>query len=746
MPRYDADRLKRYLQMITVNDGGLEAEQQELTQARNRGGLESADPNTDLARTALEEFLRNRTPSDRQMMGMEAIIDAKWRPVFDIIDGTFSAGHPKWRHLSDNAQVKSLIERAIPSIGRIELPGDPQYPYGGTGFVVGNGLVMTNRHVAEIFAHGIGDRRLTFIADRHAGINFTHEQGRPPGMTFNVVKVRMIHPYWDMALLEVEGLPANHTPLNLSVRDARDLPRNEIFIVGYPAFDGRNPTDVQDQLFDGRFGVKRLQPGLLQGGYRTGSYGKLVDSATHDCSTLGGNSGAAVIDLRSGEVMGLHFGGLYQDRNYCVPSFELARDQRVIDAGVRFAGNPPDGANDWTSWWQIADGDEGPGGGDRNGSGTSTAPAGTSAPVTASTAIPMSASGGAITVEIPLRITVSLGTAQGASAVAGRTEAVAADVLERMVEPWRDQNYRARKGYDPDFLNTAEETLPISVPMPKPANPAVLAQAYDGKDVLRYEHFSVSIHAKRRLALVTAANVTADRTLRRPGGRTYTRAELSGLGTSDQERWFLDPRLDPRFQLPDVFFTKDRKAFDKGHIVRRDDVAWGTTFEELRRANGDSYHVTNCSPQVKAFNQSAQGKDNWGDLENHVLSEAKSERLCVLAGPVLDPADEVFVGVGDDRTVLRAKIPSRFWKIVVARVTDGVASFGFVLEQDLGDVSFEEFAVPKNFAKTMCPIADIEAMAGIVFPDAVRDSDQYDTVRGAGVAMRTGARTRRRRH
>lgn len=742
MPRYNADRLKSYLQMITANDGGLEAEQHELVQARERGGLESADPNTELARTALEEFLRNRTPSDQQMAGMEAIIDAKWRPVFDIMDGRFTAGHPKWRHLSDDATIRNRIERAIPSVGRIELPGHPQYPYGGTGFVVANGLLMTNRHVAEIFARGVGDRRLSFIAGRRAGIDFLRENERPPGVAYQVGKVRMIHPYWDMALLEVEGVPGMHAPLKLSIKDARDLARQEIFIVGYPAFDGRNPTDVQQDLFDGRFGIKRLQPGLLQGGFKTGSYGKLVPSATHDCSTLGGNSGAAVIDLASGEVMGLHFGGLYQERNFCVPSSELARDQRVIDAGVQFAGNPPGGANAWGNWWSRADGDEQPVHDDGNAPARKPA-AGAGGSDIAPASIAMTTSDGAVTVEIPLRITVSLGAPQSAPASAAKTEMVAEAALERMVEPWRDQNYRSRKGYDPDFLNETDEALPIRVDMPQSADPDVPAQTFDGKDVLHYQNFSIRMHARRRLALITAANVTADRTLRRPGGRTFTRRDLTGLDKSDQERWFLDPRLDARFQLPDVFFTKDRQVFDKGHIVRREDVAWGTSFDDLRRANGDSYHATNCSPQVKEFNQSSKGTDNWGDLENHVFAEAKSERLCVLAGPVLDPADEVFVGVGDGRTVLRAKIPSRFWKVVVARVVDGIASFGFVLEQNLSDVVYEEFPVPENFVKMIFPISEIETMAKVKFPEAICDSDQHDTVRGAEVAMRAGAGRRR---
>ena len=68
--------------------------------------------------------------------------------------------------------------------------------------------------------------------------------------------------------------------------------------------------------------------------------------------------------------------------------------------------------------------------------------------------------------------------------------------------------------------------------------------------------------------------------------------------------------------MPDKFYTRDRGNFDKGHIVRRDDVAWGEDYDEVRRANGDTYHVTNCSPQVDAFNRSNLRGD-WGKLENY---------------------------------------------------------------------------------------------------------------------------------
>lgn len=599
MPQPDAERLKKYLEMITRKRGGLEmarASAKNLTERTSTtssvpGGLESTSVESaaNAGVTGIEKIALGQTPSAAEIGALEAIILPDLRPAVDIVDGKFNVTHEVWQPVFAKAEVRQRVERAIPSIGRIELPGS-KYPYGGTGFVVGDGLIMTNRHVAQIFASGLGDRHRDFVAGAQAGINLVREQGRlEAGKTFMVGRVVMIHPYWDMALLFVPELRGAAAALSLSLDDARDLGDRDIAVVGYPAFDPRNPSGVQQKVMDGHYNVKRLQPGELKDAMNTASFGKVVRAATHDCSTLGGNSGSALIDLETGEVLALHFGGEYQKQNYAVPTAALSRDSRVVDAGVQFAGKPSGDPNDWPGWWKDADAAEATAG-DAPSQAVVTAPPPAPARVsTASTSV--TTAGGTITFEVPLRITLSLGAAAGA-AVTG-TEAVAGGGLEAMVEPDHDTSYATRDGYSADFLNTAG--LPkLSVPMPTAGNPGVLAKTTDGQDVLHYQNFSVRMHAERRVALVTASNVTKEKKLRKPeANKDYTRKGLSGLGENDQEKWFVDPRLDGRYQLPDVFLTKDRSAFDKGHIVRRDDVAWGRTYAALRRANGDTYHVTN---------------------------------------------------------------------------------------------------------------------------------------------------------
>ena len=54
------------------------------------------------------------------------------------------------------------------------------------------------------------------------------------------------------------------------------------------------------------YNIKRLQPGRLNGTGKVNSGDYIVEALLHDASTLGGNSGSAVIDIRSGQVVALH--------------------------------------------------------------------------------------------------------------------------------------------------------------------------------------------------------------------------------------------------------------------------------------------------------------------------------------------------------------------------------------------------------------------------------------------------------
>jgi endonuclease G len=300
------------------------------------------------------------------------------------------------------------------------------------------------------------------------------------------------------------------------------------------------------------------------------------------------------------------------------------------------------------------------------------------------------------------------------SNVMAATEAYKAPVI--------DEKYENRKGYDKNFLSEV-------ITLPRVTKTSLAAKMTGGGTAIPYEHFSIVMHKARRLAMFTACNVDATEKARRPDpSKSYSRKSLGGLADGDIEKWVPEERIDAKHQLPDAFFKNDRKSFDKGHIVRRDDVVWGKSYAQVQRANGDSYHVTNCSPQVAAFNQSKLGGD-WGRLENMILKQAKGERVVVFAGPVFDDAkDRPFKGKDEDGNELVVKIPSQFWKIVVADGTHGLEAYGFVLKQDLKAVDWE-FKVDSEWVEELTSLKDIQALADFIrIPKNVMRADMHGRI------------------
>ena len=69
------------------------------------------------------------------------------------------------------------------------------------------------------------------------------------------------------------------------------------------------------KLYRDRFDVKRAAPGFTSGHEQA--------STTHDCTTLGGNSGSVVLELAMGKAVGLHYAGIYEENNFAVPASAL---------------------------------------------------------------------------------------------------------------------------------------------------------------------------------------------------------------------------------------------------------------------------------------------------------------------------------------------------------------------------------------------------------------------------------------
>ncbi|MFG0251488.1 MAG: DNA/RNA non-specific endonuclease [Phycisphaerales bacterium JB038] len=640
------------------------------------------------ARSAMQSLARNEEVAPASVLTVEAIILPDIRPVVDIVNDSFDAPEGLWAHLGEG-DVRQNLLAAIPSVGRVELRDYPGVPYVGSGFVVGADLIMTNRHVAEAFTSGLGRRGLYFRPGIHANVDFREEVVDSPNIELDVVEPVMVHPHWDMAILRVASLSTEQAPLKLSVANPEDLNQREIGVIGFPAFDSRNDADVQNQIFRGIYNVKRLQPGTLTGRQTIRSFDNFVEALKHNASTLGGNSGSAVIELGSGQVVGLHFAGIYKKSNYAVPTFELARDPYIQELGLSFAGSPPTGNVSWLAAWRSVDRETGdalvkpdavrrtPAAADPVTLPTVSHPAAAGRP-TATWTIPLQVSVG-LGPEMHLRVdppTTSAPSATATGSPAGPHAAATGAVLEAP-PTLPDPHYGNRAGFDPDFLGEHAVLLPW-LTNEQYYQTARNMQAARQRHVLPYHHFSVVMNRHRRIAFFTAVNVD---------GESLVEVDRDEF----RDTWVLDPRIDASAQLDNEFYrdaSGEENPLDRGHLVRRLDPCWGASRSEVIAAHHDTFHYTNCSPQHKNFNRSTYV---WLGIESHILKNAiaRDLRVSVLSGPVLRDDDPIYI----TPTGRQLQVPLAYWKVVAMVRGDGTLSAtGYLLSQEQRISPLVEFA------------------------------------------------------
>lgn len=295
-------------------------------------------------------------------------------------------------------------------------------------------------------------------------------------------------------------------------------------------------------------------------------------------------------------------------------------------------------------------------------------------------------------VEAPETEDLSLGIGQRVRVLPG--------VIERNQAPIED--YSKRRGYDPGFLE-------VGVPVPKLTKAQLAAAALPKGEartaegtVLSYFHFALAQNADRRMPIFTAVNID--------GGRARSINRQTGE-VEATEKWYQDPRLEPEDQLEQSVFEKQRpRIFDRGHMVRRLDLAWGSA-AMAQKASDDTFHFTNCSLQISEFNQRAR---LWAGIENYVLDNAKAEkqRICVFTGPIFRD---------DDPTYRDVAVPQEFWKILIRvdagqlRCTGFLADQGELLKRALQQEGAEAFDDLGPIAVFQSRISAVEEETGLDF-------------------------------
>ncbi|MCC6511335.1 MAG: DNA/RNA non-specific endonuclease [Pirellulaceae bacterium] len=616
----------------------------------------------------------------------ETVVLTKGRPVLDIKAG---AAVIEITEVESQIWRKRLTEAApllaphIPAVGRIEVANHPRgVDWLGTAWLLRDNIIVTNRHVADAFAHANGSEftfRMGFDGQPMQGtVDFIEEfdAQHSAEFPFKVVHIeRDDGP--DLAFLRIEPVAGQELPNPVILSSTAAQGGDQVAVIGYPARDPYFPDpDLMDRIFNHRYDKKRLAPGLITGSDR--------DRIFHDCSTLGGNSGGEVVSLKTGQAVALHFAGTLFTKNHAIPIHTVA--QRLDDV-LRRSSHPVTSVSPNKTDPTML-----------NNNTNTHANTNTNTNANANINVNTGGSGSRVVeVTIPLHIRVELGEAQLSAAVAGVASGVVPTIPPAQpvtvdlsadddffeTSEARVEDYRDRKGYQSKFLGSG-----IDIPLPTLTDNQddTLTYMFEGKQqaLLPYMHFSVLMSKSRRMCRFSACNIDGKKSLR-----------------TSRSGWQYDPRIPKTAQIMKECYGNPPK-FSRGHMTRREDPAWGTK-SEADLGNRDSMHVTNTTPQVQMFNGGI-----WLSLEDYALQNAREDgmRICVFTGPFL---------AKNDPFRFKIKIPVTFWKVIafIHDETGQLCATGYTMSQK-SFIGEEEFVFGR-FEHAQRPIREIERRAGISF-------------------------------
>jgi endonuclease G, mitochondrial len=559
-------------------------------------------------------------------------------------------------------KAKPLLDTVIPAVGRIDLTG-AQLEWVGTGWLVADNIIVTNRHVANEFAARKGegfDFKMGLNGEISADIDFLQEIENANRLVFKLLKPLHIEepPGPDVAFFEIEIVSGNAKlakPVDLATSVAAT---ESVAVIGYPAYDSRIPEpELMERIYGKLYNKKRLAPGGVT----------RIESTRlwHNCTTLGGNSGSVVFDLNNGQALGLHFSGSFLATNYAVRADvvkKLVADLRSGHLRRRPESRP------------VAQ-----------------------APVSVRQGSPrlVRRPSGAASLTLPLTLNISLSLDSAGLGAPVRPSRIAAPPADGGEADFIDEtesvptDYRDRGGY-PEFLGSRS-----AVDLPKVMRNAddVLDFEFEGetRTELRYEHFSVVMSRSRRMCFLSACNI--DGNLSKKSARVA---------------WKTDPRIPKSPQIMKECYGSPPK-FSRRHMTRREDPGWGTP-AVAKRGNEDSMHVTNVTPQMQAFNAPI-----WLALEDYALQRAREDemKISVFTGPYFTDRDPEMYGV---------IIPRTFWKVIAFNhdETGKLCATGYEMNQEQSLQPEEEFVFgafisPQLGIATQVSIRSIAAKSGIDF-------------------------------
>lgn len=199
---------------------------------------------------------------------------------------------------------RAQITRAIPHVGRLETTRLGTEKVEGTGWLVRNDVVVTNRHVARGIAGSIASQearlRIDFLeedGDNHDG----GADGPESASESRVLEILYMAPEdpFDLAFLRIEPRGSTEDAM-IELHDHVEVGM-DVCAIGYPALrDTIYTEEYFYKMFGSLLGSKRLSPGSI--------VEASPERVSHDCATVGGSSGSVILDIASGKAVALNYG------------------------------------------------------------------------------------------------------------------------------------------------------------------------------------------------------------------------------------------------------------------------------------------------------------------------------------------------------------------------------------------------------------------------------------------------------